>query len=259
MASLQSLDRDMGKAFDRIKDGEDDVKRLGEQVAVVAQLAALTSRDTEELKSKVTVTCWLSGTLKDATAASFKRYQEAGKAERAAAAREGRKSKPPESSWKVEFGKLVANWAKDQVGDGGAKADLREALQPVLTELACIDPGAAIDFVRMNPTEPPPLKPWCVTLSVSGTQSGARLFEVLTVGLKCLYRTKVGESTVPSELACRPETSDRDRPLTAQVAELGGLKVRAGRGKGGGKNGGGGALKRESPARGSQGREKTRR
>ena len=107
---LKELERNVDKAFARIKDLEADVKEAKELLGATAKLAALTSRDTEELKSKFTVTCWLSGTFKDTAKAGFQRYQEAGKAEREAAKREGRKTQPQDPSWKQKFGQYVANW-----------------------------------------------------------------------------------------------------------------------------------------------------
>ena len=118
--------------------------------------------------------------------------------------------------------------------------------------MACLWPTEQKNSSLTEALEPPSVAttrdPWRPSRAFS--PRARWLYEVLVDGLAGLYKTTVGQSTVPSELARKPESSDKDRPLTAAVAQHGGLKVRYGRKVG---------VQRPSPERGVEPKDRRAR
>ena len=102
------------------------------------------------------------------------------------------------------------------------------------------------------------------------------MFDLLCHKLRQLYRvSEQGGKSKPADMSAREDSQSKDRPLTAEVAKLGGLEPLAAKGKGrgnggvatganatvqgGSSNSSGSGAKRESPDPERGGREARRR
>lgn len=239
--SLEDLDDDVHHLFQRVRDLEqwkenskDEARETQDNIANVAKLSALTARGLQELQGRSEVVGFLTGGFKQAVATRFTAYQKEAKTERENAKKEGREPVLTSGGWKVEFLRLVAEWVVKQLATLGGGED--GSLHAACELLKSINPVEACANVLMRPTEPPTdHKPWLAIITCLQTPGGAELFKLLTITLKRLWQVKFEQTTTPAELSCKVNFSTKDRPLTAEVAHLGGLRVREGKGQGRGK------------------------
>ena len=77
-------------------------------------------------------------------------------------------------------------------------------------------------------------KAWIAELRFDGGTQGAAAYELLASTLPHFYRTEnAGETKVsPSEISIKVDDRSKDRPLTAQVAQIAKVPVRDGKAKG---------------------------
>jgi len=268
--TIDEVDKDVSKAFERIRDLEDDLKEQREaakrdrqDLGDVAKLAVYTARAQQQALGRYQIVCFLNGAFKTLVKTRFAEFlaknKEARgiKEEAAAGAAAGASSAsdtgmqvdvaPQIIKWKTVFLRLVGEWAMEQVAATGPKKEVQEAVMHPIEQLVnnSVIADRGIDFVRMEPREAPAdHRAWVVVLSLKGTPEGATVNGFLTNELTVLYRNVgLDRRSKPADFSCRPDGGSKDRPLTASVANMAGLQPKLGRPQRAGPS-----VKRPSPA-----------
>jgi len=262
--TVKSLDKDVEKAFDRIRYLEQDRDTMQKELEserefhkAHAKLTVFNTRDGAEQKGGNKIVCYIAGELKDTLKTKFSNFRNNAKARReekeaggkgggakgdgkGGEGEEGVKSEMLVDASSAEAGSMIhpgwpgvfhdeaVKWFKDQIKEGGPKVAIQSKMQRSVDNLESLPTLWAYRDVIMSPQEcPTGTKPWIANITVKGGSSGAMLFEVLTEALAPLYRS-VGENrkSFPADLSCKADVQRFDRPITQEVAAYAGMKVR---------------------------------
>jgi uncharacterized membrane protein YgcG len=247
---MDQLNADLDRAYERIR-------KVEKEVEATARLAVFTARDLEEVRSRLDLVVFVDGELKSRLSEALKTYSQSQKVKR-----EQREAEAGDMAvdsghkpWKVLFCEALLSWVKAQLDVSGPRAELRATLGPAVERVCALNLQAAVVSQRFTLREAPPAgKAWMALLHLDGGESGRCLYEALAHTFAPLYRKKDGSGkTSPAELGCKPDRKQADRPLTAEVALIGELEPRTGKGKGKGKAGRGGATAAGDSRGGSNG------
>lgn len=148
-------------------------------------------------------------------------------------------------TWKVTYTEVLLAWCKEEVAKKeGASAQLLKAVQDANSLADHL--AEAVVLQRFHMKVPPTGEAvWAATLALDGGTKGRLLFDLLKHDFRPLYKKGAG-------LGVGPSGGNKDRALTAEVAEIGNIPARHSKGKGKKGKGRGkdkdGGVKRQSPS-----------
>ena len=270
---VEGVKKEVAKNTKDLDDAWDSLHRHKEAAKRTAQLAVYTARDSEQQQSRNDLVVYLNGDLKKAVWDALKKYKKDAKGKRdarEAALREGLDGVDgqlatqaasamqisEDKSWKVIYTEQLLGWCTTKASPR-EEVRLKAAVQEATGVRAYL--AEAVVYQRFHVPEPQEGKAWAATLALDGGTAGRSLYGLLRHGFRNLYLKG-------ADLGVGPAGGNKDRYLTAQVAEYAEVPVRDGKGKGKGEGKGKGknnntAVKRQSPEpeRGASAASKQRR
>lgn len=246
---VKRAEEDAERLWDFVRDIQDDVKKT-------AALTTYNSRGLDDVRGRMDLVVFLSGAEKEKVKALFDAFQKESK-ERKKKVEDKKRAKEEDDTGlaestasmeldgfvpcKVRFAQELIRWGQEQVQPNGPKATASTGqLHGVLQQIQPVNFDSAVVYHRFHGKDCP-AGTWASTLALDGGLQGRTLYDLLKNTMASLYKR-------PSDVGIRAESGTRDRPLTAQVADIGGVPARTG--KAGGKGGdSSGPSKRRSPQR----------
>ena len=152
----------MSRAFERIRELEDQQDKMVVFGKAHAKLTVLNSRDIQEVKGTTKIVCYCAGELKTLLSKKFVEFRQQAKAKREAQSSQSAASTGPVAAdravtggWAGVFHETVTRWMEEQTAKGGPKEDLNERLHTVIAQVKGLVPGYAYEKVEMTPSECP--------------------------------------------------------------------------------------------------------